>query len=134
VPEPLAERLNLLFTHSFGSTAHFTQIAAIEALTGPQDYVNGMIKEYERRGDVIIDGLNRLPGVHCLKPHGAFYAFANIQETGKSSKEAANLMLDRGVTLLPDQPSVSTEKATYAYPMQFQFRTSKGLWNEWMKP
>jgi aspartate/methionine/tyrosine aminotransferase len=101
MPEPLAERLNLFFTHAFGSTAHFTQIAALEALTGPQDCVTEMVQEYQRRREVIVAGLNRLPGVHCLKPQGAFYAFPNIKETGKSSEEIANLMLDHGVALLP---------------------------------
>jgi aspartate aminotransferase len=101
MPEPLAERVNLFFTHSFGCTAHATQIAAIEALTGPQDHVAMMVAQYERRRDIIVDGLNKLPGVHCLKPQGAFYVFPNIQKTGKSSSEVANLMLDHGVALLP---------------------------------
>jgi len=101
MPEPLAERVNLYFTHAFGCTAHATQIAAIEALTGPQDHVAMMVQQYQRRRDIIVDGLNKLPGVHCLKPQGAFYAFPNIQKTGKTSNEIANLMLDYGVALLP---------------------------------
>src|SRR5208337_3122349 len=65
MPEPLAERVNLYFTHAFGCTAHATQIAAIEALTGPQDHVAMMVQQYQRRRDIIVDGLNKLPGVHC---------------------------------------------------------------------
>jgi aspartate aminotransferase len=101
MPEPLAERIGLLLTHSIGCTAHFTQIAGVEALTGPQEQVAAMVTEYQRRRDIIVDGLNSLPGIHCLKPQGAFYAFPNIQKTNKSSDELANLMLDGGVAVLP---------------------------------
>jgi aspartate/methionine/tyrosine aminotransferase len=101
MPEPLAERVRLLFTHGFGCTAQASQIAAVEALTGPQDHVAMMVREYERRREVIVDGLNKLPGVHCLKPQGAFYAFPNIRGTGKSSEELANSFLDFGVAVLP---------------------------------
>jgi aspartate/methionine/tyrosine aminotransferase len=101
MPEPLAERVRLFFTHVFGCTAQASQIAAVEALTGPQDHVSMMVKEYQRRREIIVGGLNKLPGVHCLKPQGAFYTFPNIQETGKSSQEIANLFLDFGVALLP---------------------------------
>jgi aspartate aminotransferase len=101
MPESLAERIGLLLTHSVGCTAHFTQVAGIEALTGPQEEAAKMVAEYERRRDITVDGLNRLPRVHCLKPQGAFYAFPNIQKTNKSSEEIANLMLDGGVAVLP---------------------------------
>ena len=101
MPEPLAERVRLFYTHAFGCTAQASQIAALEALTGPQDHVAMMVEQYQRRREIIVDGLNKLPGVHCLKPQGAFYAFPNIKKTGKSSQEIANLFLDFGVALLP---------------------------------
>ena len=101
MPELLAERVRLFFTHGFGCTAHASQIAAIEALTGPQDHVAMMVREYQRRREIVIDGLNRLRGVHCLKPQGAFYAFPNIQKTRRSSQEIADLFLDFGVAVLP---------------------------------
>jgi aspartate/methionine/tyrosine aminotransferase len=101
MPESLAERMGLLLTHSVGCTAHFTQLAGVEALTGPQEEAVMMVAEYQRRRDLIVDGLNRLQGIHCLKPQGAFYAFPNIQKTKKSSQEVANLMLDGGVAVLP---------------------------------
>ena len=101
MPELLAERVRLFFTHGFGCTAQASQIAAVEALTGPQDHVAMMVKEYQRRREIIVGGLNRMRGVHCLKPHGAFYAFPNIRGTGKSSQEIANLFLDFGIALLP---------------------------------
>jgi aspartate/methionine/tyrosine aminotransferase len=101
MPEGLARRVGLLLTHSVGCTAHFTQIAGIEALTGSQDYVLMMVEEYKRRRDLVVKGLNRIPGVRCLEPQGSFYAFPNIQGTGKSSDELANLILEGGVAVLP---------------------------------
>jgi aspartate/methionine/tyrosine aminotransferase len=102
MPRELADRVGLLLTHSIGSTAHFTQFAGIEAITGPQDMVAAMVTEYQRRRDVIVDGLNSLPGFACQKPQGAFYAFPNITGTGMSSDQLANLILEKaGVALLP---------------------------------
>lgn len=102
MPVALAKRIDLLLTHSVGSTAHFTQFAGLEAVTGPQDMVNVMVTEYQRRRDAIVDGLNALPGFVCQKPQGAFYVFPNITRTGMSSSELANLILEKaGVALLP---------------------------------
>jgi aspartate/methionine/tyrosine aminotransferase len=101
MPEPLAERVGLLLTHSLGCTAHFTQIAGLQALAGPQDSAYAMVREYQRRRDLLVAGLNRLPGVTCQLPQGAFYAFPNIRQTRLSSNELAVRMLDGGVALLP---------------------------------
>ncbi len=101
MPEGLAERVMLLLTHSVGSTAEFTQLAGIEALRGPQDSVTRMVSEYQRRRDVLVDGLNRLPGIRCQRPQGAFYAFPNITHYGLSSAEMADRMMEGGVALLP---------------------------------
>jgi aspartate aminotransferase len=102
MPKELAARVDLLLTHSIGSTAHFTQYAGIEALTGPQDMVEVMLAEFQRRRDVIVDGLNAIPGFSCQKPQGAFYAFPNIKKTGLTSSHLANLILEEaGVALLP---------------------------------
>jgi len=102
MPKELAERVSLLLTHSLGSTAHFTQFAGMEAITGPQDMVAGMVSEYQRRRDVIVDGINAIPGFTCRRPQGAFYVFPNIKATGRTSDELANLILEQaGVALLP---------------------------------
>jgi len=102
MPIELARRVELLLTHSLGSTAHFTQYAGLEALAGPQEEVDAMVAEFQRRRDVIVAGLNSIPGIRCQKPHGAFYVFPNIQETGLTSNELANLILEKaGVALLP---------------------------------
>jgi len=102
MPKELATRVDLLLTHSIGSTAHFTQFAGLEAITGSQDMVEVMVTEYQRRRDVIVDGLNTIPGFVCQKPQGAFYVFPNITGTGMGSTELANLILEKaGVALLP---------------------------------
>ncbi|OGN73704.1 MAG: aspartate aminotransferase [Chloroflexi bacterium GWB2_49_20] len=102
MPAALARRVELLLTHSVGSTAHFTQYAGLEALHGPQHAVDAMLAEYQHRRDVIVAGLNNIPGVSCRKPQGAFYVFPNIRGTGLSSSQAADLILEKaGVALLP---------------------------------
>jgi aspartate/methionine/tyrosine aminotransferase len=100
-PVELAERLELLMTHATGCTATFTQIAGIEALTGPQDFVFEMVKEYQNRRDRMLDLVNAIPGVHAQKPQGAFYLFPNINKTGLTSKDiAARLIDEAGVAIL----------------------------------
>ena len=90
-----------LQTNSNSCTATFTQIAGIEALTGPQDEPEKMVEEFRARRDLIVDGLNELPGFRCHKPAGAFYVFPNIEGTGKTSKEMETfLMHEAGVAAL----------------------------------
>jgi len=102
MPKELANKVSLLLTHSVGSTAQFTQIAGIEALSGSQDQVDLVVSEYQKRRDLIVSGLNDLPGITCQKPQGAFYVFPNIKEIGKTSQEAADWILEKaGVALLP---------------------------------
>ena len=102
MPRELVARVELLLTHSVGSTAHFTQFAGLEAITGPQNMVDVMVAEYQRRRDVIAAGLNQITGFICQKPQGAFYAFPNIKGTGMTSNKLANLLLETaGVALLP---------------------------------
>jgi len=102
MPEALADRVQLLLTHSVGCTAHFTQYAGLEAITGPQGWVDEMVAAYEKRRNVLVAGLNAIPGVSCQMPQGAFYVFPNIQSFGRSSDEIANLILEEaGVAVLP---------------------------------
>jgi aspartate/methionine/tyrosine aminotransferase len=102
MPQELANRVGLLMTHSVGSTAHFTQYAGIEALTGDQKQVEEVVAEYQRRRDVIVAGLNDLPGISCQNPQGAFYVFPNIRGLGLNSNQAADWFLEEaGVALLP---------------------------------
>lgn len=97
----LARQVALLMTNSNSCTASFSQIAAVEALTGPQDCVDAMREEFRRRRAVIVDGLNRIPGFSCRQPHGAFYAFPNIRGTKLTSRALADSLLNEaGVACL----------------------------------
>jgi aspartate aminotransferase len=101
MPEWMAAPVARLATNSNSCTATFTQLAGVEALTGPQESVDEMVAEFRRRRDLIVDGLNRIEGLRCAMPDGAFYAFPNIEGTGMRSKEAADFLLyDAGVALL----------------------------------
>ena len=78
-----------------------TQYAGIAALTGPQDAVAKMCAEFDKRRKVVVDGLNKLPGVSCAKPKGAFYAFPNVKKTGWKAKAlASSLLEDSGVAII----------------------------------
>ena len=102
MPEALAERVTLLLTHSIGCTATFTQYAGLEALTGPQDQVEAVVAKYQRRRDVLVDGLNAIPGLQCRRPQGAFYAFPNVSAFGRTSDWLADYLLEEaGVAVLP---------------------------------
>jgi aspartate aminotransferase len=102
MPEALAERVELLLTHSIGCTATFTQYAGLEAVIGPQDQVDAMVAEYKRRRDRFVAGLNAIPGVKCRSPQGAFYAFPNVTAFGRTSQWLADYLLEEaGVAVLP---------------------------------
>jgi aspartate/methionine/tyrosine aminotransferase len=101
VPPPLVPAFSRLIINSVSCTSAFSQIAAVEALTGPQDAVDAMVEEFRARRSLIVDGLNSLPGVRCLLPSGAFYAFPNVSGTGMTGSEFADRMLyEAGVSVL----------------------------------
>jgi aspartate/methionine/tyrosine aminotransferase len=101
MPADLAAHVSKLQTNSTTCTASFTQVAGIEALTGDQSAAYQMVAEFRRRRDVIVSGLNRIEGVRCLMPKGAFYVFPNITGTGMKAKELATLLLEEaGVACL----------------------------------
>jgi len=100
-PDFLVEPVTRLMTNSVSCTSVFSQMAAIAALEGPQDSVGAMMVEFTKRRDLVVEGLNSLPGISCLVPKGAFYAFPNIRGTGLSSQEFADKALyEAGVALL----------------------------------
>jgi aspartate aminotransferase len=101
MPEDLAEQVTRLMVNSVSCTASMVQRAGVEALTGPQDDVREMVSAFRRRRDLMVDGLNRIPGITCRMPAGAFYVFPNITGTGMKSKEFADRLLDEfGVAAL----------------------------------
>ena len=88
MPEELATQVAKLMTNSNSCTASSTQIAGLEALTGPQDESYKMAAAFKKRRDIIVKGLNEIPGIRCLLPRGAFYAFPNVQGVIKRGKFA----------------------------------------------
>jgi aspartate aminotransferase len=100
-PPALVEPVTRLAINSVSCTSAFSQYAAIAALEGPWDPVEAMVAEFRRRRDIVVAGLNDLPGVSCLEPQGAFYAFPDITGTGQASSDLqARLLADAGVAAL----------------------------------
>jgi aspartate aminotransferase len=100
-PPALVEPVTRLLINSVSCTSAFSQYAAIAALEGPWAPVEEMVAEFARRRDVIVAGLNEIPGIHCVEPQGAFYAFPSIAGTGLTAAQLqARLLTDAGVAAL----------------------------------
>ena len=98
VPDWLAPHFSRLVINSVSCTNAFAQWGAIEALTGPQDDADAMRAEFVARRELMVTGLNAIPGVTCVMPHGAFYTFPNVSSFGRTSAEIADhLLYDAGV-------------------------------------
>jgi aspartate aminotransferase len=101
LPEALVEPFAKLVINSVSCVSSFSQVAAVEALTGPQDDVEAMVREFRARRDIIVEGLNRIPGIECAVPAGAFYVFPRVRGTGISGAAFADRLLDEaGVCVL----------------------------------
>jgi aspartate/methionine/tyrosine aminotransferase len=101
VPDWLVKAYGQLIINTISGATAFAQSGAIEALRGPQDDVEAMVREFRVRRDLIVDGLNEIPGFDCLRPQGAFYVFPDISGTGLSGAELADRLLqEAGVCVL----------------------------------
>jgi aspartate/methionine/tyrosine aminotransferase len=101
VPAPLVEPLTRFLVNATSCVPPFVQRAGIAALTGPQDGVEAMRAEFRARRDLVVAGLAALPGVTCRVPHGAFYAFPNVEAVPLPADVLADRLLDEaGVALL----------------------------------
>ena len=101
VPDPLVDPLTRFFVNSTSCVPPFVQLAGVAALTGPQDAPRTMLEEFRVRRDLVVAGLNDLPGVSCRTPRGAFYAFPNVAELPIGADELAGRLLDEaGVAVL----------------------------------
>jgi aspartate aminotransferase len=101
-PKIVIDKMNLLLQTTSSCVSPFIQKAGMEAISGNQTKIKQMMKEYQKRRDVLVDGLNSIPNIDCLKPGGAFYVFANIKKTGKSSEEISKFLLkNANVAVLP---------------------------------
>jgi aspartate aminotransferase len=93
-PPILFEAARKLAVNSYSCVNASAQWAGLAALTGPQDAVAAMVAEFDRRRKLVVEGLNRLPGVTCRTPKGAFYAFPNVSKTGWKAKALASALLE----------------------------------------
>jgi aspartate aminotransferase len=103
-PRELAAKLDTLMINSSSCAAAFTQIAAIEALGSPESEhaVHRMVKVFEHRRNLVVDGMNEIPGIRCARPQGSFYVFPNIEGTGFDEHDLASRLLNEaGVAVLP---------------------------------
>jgi aspartate/methionine/tyrosine aminotransferase len=99
--EDLATQICKLQTNATSCTASFTQLAGVEALTGDQSKPEEMVEEFRKRRDLMVEGLNSIPGISCKTPDGAFYVFPNVKKLGLPSKKLADLLLEEaGVACL----------------------------------
>ena len=93
-PADVMAKMGLLLETTSSCVPTFIQKAGMEAIAGNQDRVRMMMKTYKRRRDILVDGLNSIRGITCLKPGGAFYVFPNIEATGLSSQDFAFRVLE----------------------------------------
>ncbi|HET7028289.1 MAG TPA: pyridoxal phosphate-dependent aminotransferase [Candidatus Limnocylindrales bacterium] len=101
VPASLVEAYGTLIINTISCAPTFVQAGAVEALRGPQDAVDEMIAEFDARRSIVVDGLNAIPGIRCVRPSGAFYVFPDVSGTGLSGDEmAARLLPEAGVCVL----------------------------------
>ncbi|MFL5770217.1 MAG: pyridoxal phosphate-dependent aminotransferase [Chloroflexota bacterium] len=101
VPPSLVGMYGQLVINTISCAPTFAQLGAVEALRGPQDDVDAMVVEFRARRDLIVDGLNAIAGIRCLRPSGAFYAFPDISGTGLTGAELADRLLqEAGVCVL----------------------------------
>ena len=100
-PQRLYDYARKLAVNSYSCVNAPTQFAGLAALTGPQDEVTKMVAAFDARRKVVVEGLNKLPGVSCATPKGAFYAFPNVKGTGWKAKALASALLDEaGVAII----------------------------------
>jgi len=97
----LAQKITQLMINSNSCTCAFSQMAGIEALRGPQSESKKMVDEFKRRREVIVSGLNKIKGITCKKPRGAFYVFPNVKNLGMDCRRLSDFLLNKaGVAVL----------------------------------
>jgi aspartate aminotransferase len=122
-PVALIRAMDKLQGQSTSNTSSISQAAAVEALTGPQDSIDAMVKVYKERRDMVVDMLNKAPGITCHKPEGAFYVFPAIHGCiGKTSAGGAKIGNDEDfvVALLEETGVAVVHGAAFLYPGHFR--------------
>ncbi len=101
-PESLIDKVTRMAINSYSCVSAANQVAALAALEGPHEFLTDMMEKFGKRRELIVNGLNSLPGIKCNNPGGAFYTFPNVSETGMSGDTfAEKCLFDAGVALVP---------------------------------
>lgn len=129
-PELMIEKMDYLLTHTVGCTATFIQEAGIAALLGSHIATRSMVDEFRKRRDYVIDQLNRMDGVRCELPDGAFYAFPNVSSFHLRSKQLASYLLNTGGVALLDGTSFGDHGEGY---LRISYATSMNLLEEGLR-
>ncbi len=122
-PAALIKAMDKLQSQSTSNTSSISQAAAVEALNGPQDFLAEMVAVYKTRRDLVVEMLNKAPGIHCLTPEGAFYVFPSVHGCiGKTSRSGVVIRDDEAfVTALLDEEGVAAvHGAAFMYPGHFR--------------
>jgi aspartate aminotransferase len=122
-PLAMTKAMDKLQSQSTSNTSSITQAAALEALTGNQDFIGEMVAVYKTRRDLVVEMLNRAPGIHCHKPEGAFYVFPSVHGCiGKTTAGGAKITDDESfvVALLEEQGVAAVHGSAFMYPGHFR--------------
>ena len=122
-PAPLIKAMDKLQSQSTSSTSSISQAAAVEALSGPQEFIGEMVGAYQARRDLVVSMLNQAPGIHCGTPEGAFYVFPSLHGCiGRTSRGGVAIATDEDfVTALLDEEGVAAvHGAAFMYPGHFR--------------
>jgi aspartate aminotransferase len=122
-PLALIKAMDKLQGQSTSNTSSISQAAAVEALNGPQESISGMVEVYKRRRDMVVELLNKAPGLRCHKPEGAFYVFPDMNGCiGKTTKGGRLISTDKDfVEALLDEEGVATVHGdAFIFPGHFR--------------
>jgi aspartate aminotransferase len=122
-PLAMTKAMDKLQSQSTSNTSSVSQAAALEALTGPQEFIGEMGAVYKQRRDLVVDMLNGAPGIHCHKPEGAFYVFPSVHGCiGKLSAGGAKIVDDESfvIALLEEQGVAAVHGSAFMYPGHFR--------------
>ena len=126
VPEPLVDPLVRFFVNSTSCVPPFVQLAGVTALSGPQDEPRAMVEEFRARRELVVAGLNELPGVSCRMPRGAFYAFPNVSGVPSTPTSSPTGCCRRPVSRCsPAARSARTARTTSGSATRTRARTSR---------
>ncbi len=122
-PVQLIKAMDKLQSQSASSSSSISQFAALEALNGPQDFIETMRASYEQRRDLVVSMLNAAPGIHCHNPEGAFYVFPSVHGCiGKTSRGGTKITDDSAfvTALLEEEMVAAVHGAAFCYPGHFR--------------